>query len=594
MFRNPFKTLRIDYLLFGAFAGLIVLLLFMITWLSYNLTVKELAGNTSFYQQKLLNELNKQVSIQMNTVERMALAISTNVDLVAFLSLKDDFYERQRTQKEIEKYLSNEVYSMEIMDSIELYMENPALPISQTGVVSVSRFSALQDQAWFPMIANSDFSWVGEREIVTAFNGTQQVISFARKIYTNTGKYQGLLIMNVIAEPIKRIMRGEETDGVRILLDMGKRVIISTRSPAEGPDWETQLMQTSIGKYDVHALRDSIGDSKGEFIVAVSDVPSSDWTLIELTPWRTITKGSFRIAAISIFIGVSFILISIFFTLFLSKQFIRPITLLLKAMSMSSIDTGKINLPSDYNNEFGVLFTAYRKFVERIEQLYASLEDKYLRQREVEIQALQAMINPHFLYNTLDQINWMAIEANQSKISKVLELTGNMFRIGLSNGEPVITIEDELEHVRCYLEIQQMRWEEGLYYKFDVPDPIKKLYIPKLILQPFVENAVIHGLNDRDRGCIEIRIREEYGQLLITIRDDGVGLKSDWNVARNRKTGGYGIKNVKERMDAYFGPPYGIAISSEAGLGTTVTITIPRMENKMIGGKAHVEDRTGG
>lgn len=589
MIRNPFKTFRIDYLLFGTFAGLIVMLLFMITWLSYHLTAKELASNTSFYQQKLLNELDKQVSIQMDAVERMALAISTNVDLIAFLSLKSDFYERQRTQKEIEKYLSNEVYSMVILDSIEMYMDSPALPVSQTGVVSISRMTELLDQKWFPMIENSDFSWIGERRIVTAFNGTQQVISLARKIYNHAGIYKGLLVLNVITTPVKKIMQGEETDGVRILLDTGNRVILSTGSAAGDPAME----QIFKSRYDLPALRDKLSGSSGDYIVVVSDVPSSDWTIIELTPWRTIANGSFRIAAISISIGVSFILVSLFFTLFLSKQFIRPITLLLKAMSKSTIETERINLPTDYKNEFGVLFNAYRKFVERIEQLYASLEDKYLRQREAEIQALQAMINPHFLYNTLDQINWMAIEANQGKISKVLELTGNMFRIGLSNGNPVITIQDELEHIRCYLEIQQMRWGEGLYAKFDVPDPIKKLYIPKLIMQPFVENAVIHGLNERECGYIEIRITEESNGLIIMIQDDGIGIKPDWAAAKDRKTGGYGIKNVKDRIEAYFGSPYGIVISGTEGLGTTVKIKIPRMENEMIGGKAHVEDRTG-
>ncbi len=139
----------------------------------------------------------------------------------------------------------------------------------------------------------------------------------------------------------------------------------------------------------------------------------------------------------------------------------------------------KINLPEDYRNEFGVLFSGYRKLIDRIQQLYVSLEDQYKRQRSAEIKALQAMINPHFLYNTLDQLNWMAIEAGQDRMSRILELMGTMFRIGLSNGESLITLREELLHTECYLKIQQLRWEEGLTVEIDVPEQLQHFFYPQ-------------------------------------------------------------------------------------------------------------------
>jgi len=588
MIQKLFKTQRIDYLFFGSFAGLIIVLLLLIIVITYHLTVQELAGSTSHYQQKLLNELNKQIALRMKSVEQVSLAISRNEDLLNFLSMNDDFYARQRAQIEIEKYLANEVYSTMIIQSIELYMKNPALPVTKRGTVTIAAMDRLKKQVWYPMVERSDFTWIEEHQIDTDFHGKQSVISFARKIYDSFGKFRGVLILNVQASSIKEILQGEESEVKRILLDTGKRYITSIGNGATKDNVTMYIRQMKEGESYVHAVAD--GDLKKNGVILVSDKVSTEWTLVEITPWDQITRGSFRIAMILIGVGALFIFISLYFTLFLSRQFFKPIRILLHAMSQSNIGRSQIDLPSDYANEFGVLFKGFQKFVERIRELYQSLEDKYLRQREVEIRALQAMIHPHFLYNTLDQVNWMAIEANQRKISRVLELMGRMFRIGLSNGETLITIREELEHVRCYLEIQQIRWEEGLTVTIDVPEPLKDLYIPKLTLQPFVENAVVHGFNDRETGTIEIRASETPKGILIIVQDDGVGIRPDWKTRKVTNTGGYGIRNVMERIDAYFGPPYGIDITGLPDQGTTVNIYIPRLTEKSRGGENNVEN----
>ncbi|GAA3333135.1 hypothetical protein GCM10020331_096020 [Ectobacillus funiculus] len=243
-------------------------------------------------------------------------------------------------------------------------------------------------------------------------------------------------------------------------------------------------------------------------------------------------------------------------------------------------------LPSDYHNEFGLLFQGYRRLMNRIEELYRSLEEQHRRQRKAEILALQAMINPHFLYNTLDQVNWMAIEAGQEQISRVLELMGKMFRIGLSNGESVIRIEEELTHLECYMEIQQIRWGEGLTFTTEIPNHIKEYYIPKLTFQPFVENALMHGFHGRSTGSINIAAYEIEDDLLFTVSDNGVGIRADAEMnKKKKKTGGYGMRNVRERMESYFGHPYGIEVDSEEGKGTTISIRIPKLrEKKYLGG----------
>jgi len=204
------------------------------------------------------------------------------------------------------------------------------------------------------------------------------------------------------------------------------------------------------------------------------------------------------------------------------------------------------------------------------------------------------MINPHFLYNTLDQINWMAIAAGQERISRVLELTGKMFRIGLSNGESLILVRDELTHLECYLQIQQIRWGEGLTYELHVPEPLKDLYVPKLTLQPLVENAVIHGFNGRPSGRIEVSAADEADHIVWTVRDDGIGYDPSRGSPGQKIVGGYGLRNLRERLCAFFGDGFGtISLEGSATRGTTVTFRTPKLrERRSIGGGLlHVENR---
>ncbi|WP_258168804.1 sensor histidine kinase [Paenibacillus sp. AR247] len=207
------------------------------------------------------------------------------------------------------------------------------------------------------------------------------------------------------------------------------------------------------------------------------------------------------------------------------------------------------------------------------------------------------MINPHFLYNTLDQLNWMALEAGQEEISRVLELMGQMFRIGLSGGESLIPIQDELLHVECYLKIQQFKRGQGLDWEIDCPEDLRQLLIPKLTLQPFVENAIVHGFHGRSHGRIVLNAVQEDRGIRIRIRDDGVGLRDDWKTRRRHPTGGYGIRNVTERIQVFFGPPFGVSLRNRTGgSGTEAEIYLPKLTQQpdLEGGRSDVDTRDRG
>ncbi|MFC6605192.1 sensor histidine kinase [Ectobacillus funiculus] len=576
MMQNPFKYYRIGSLFFGSFAGLIIILFGIVIWISYHYSVKEMVNKTSYYQESILNGLNKQMAIQARDIEEISLAASRNNGIQKYITGIDDEYTRFRTATDMTSDLSNLAYSIPIIYSVQMYLDNPPASEMQ-GPITYSDLQNLQNEKWYTSVIDSDFSWIGQHTITT-FRGDIPVVSFARKIYDTNGEFKALLVFNIKAADLEALIQGEDQASNRILLDSGGRPIISTGNLSVKE--YSQLIE-KIGLLSGKVDNQWSMKYTDSFIVW-SKPFNSDWLILQITPWNDLTKESRMMATILLSIGIIAIVIALLITLYLSKQFTKPILILTKGMNDYPATFREEQLPSDYHNEFGLLFQGYRRLMNRIEELYRSLEEQHRRQRKAEILALQAMINPHFLYNTLDQVNWMAIEAGQEQISRVLELMGKMFRIGLSNGESVIRIEEELTHLECYMEIQQIRWGEGLTFTTEIPNHIKEYYIPKLTFQPFVENALMHGFHGRSTGSINIAAYEIEDDLLFTVSDNGVGIRADAEMNKKRKTGGYGMRNVRERMESYFGHPYGIEVDSEEGKGTTISIRIPKLREKSI------------
>ncbi|UOF89491.1 sensor histidine kinase [Fodinisporobacter ferrooxydans] len=549
--------------------------------------MNQLEINTTSFQKSILSQLNKKLEIEMTSIEDLSLAIARNDALHTFMKGIDDTYKRNQTVTNMTNSIENITFSEPIIDSITIYLENPP-SYGQQVSIQYDRLKDMQTLAWYQKVKNSDFSWIGEHKILTN-HGKVSVISFVRKLYNSVGVTQGFLVINLKSDDFKKMFQGEGIVSNVLLLDSGGYLIVG----AGDPDF--------IRKANVYLNQiDTLGDQKeqnengvtrsNDQLVVWNRSFQSGWILIEVTPLRKLADGSFRMAVIFTGFGLIAIIVSLLFTLYISKQFTRPIFELIKNMKDIPREFGENRLPEDYQNEFGALFQGYKHMVNRILELYHSLDNQYQKQREAEIKALQSMINPHFLYNTLDQLNWMAIAAGEERMSMVLELMGKMFRIGLSNGESLITIREELLHLECYMKIQQIRLGEGITYQFDVPSEVQEFYIPKLTLQPFVENSILHGFHDRHEGHSLIRISEDKDFLHVQIADNGIGLRAD-NRNDNKQLGGYGIRNVSERLKAYFGSSFGIQMESLENMGTVVSFRLPKITDKQnFGGLQYVEN----
>jgi two-component system sensor histidine kinase YesM len=216
-------------------------------------------------------------------------------------------------------------------------------------------------------------------------------------------------------------------------------------------------------------------------------------------------------------------------------------------------------------------------------------EQKQLRKAEFEL--LQAQINPHFLYNTLDTIVWSAEAGNQKQVVKMVGSLSDFFRSSLNKGKEIVTIRDELQHVRSYLEIQQIRYQDILKYEIDVPEELFDYQIPKITIQPIVENALYHGIkNKRGGGTIVVSGKDEGETMLIQVKDDGKGMKperlkeinKDLTGTKLENTAIYGLYNVNERIRLSFGEEYGITVESTYEVGSCISIRLPKILNIIV------------
>ncbi|MBD0384771.1 sensor histidine kinase [Paenibacillus sedimenti] len=577
MLRNPFKTYRINAVFFFSSAALIALLIGIVISISYNGTSKQIEQNTSYYQQRLLNELSKKLNTSLIGVEQTSNTAAKNFDLLYGKLFESDAYERARLNSEIRDQLNYIVFGTTILQSIHVFSEHSFTSDSQGPVIFLP-MSQLSRESWYNDIRDTDSAWLKEHTI-HAKSREESVISFARKVVNNSNQYYSLLVFNIKVSDFKHLISSEDGTANIALLDAADKLITHSGNG--------NLLLSAAGKLVGEMEQPSGSRRVGNDFYVWAKSPDSQWTLIEATSWREMMSGSREMARLFILLGATTILLVFLITLLLSKRFMKPMNQLLKTMNQYSIGEEQ-QLPTDYTNEFGRLFQGYRKLTFRIEELYSSLRVQHQRQRDAELKSLQMMINPHFLYNTLDQINWTAIEAKQDKISQMLSEVAGMFRLALSNANSLVSVKEEVAHIECYLKFQKVRWEDRLSYKLNVEEDVLQEAIPKIMLQPFIENAFMHGFHGVRYAELHVNINRDADYLNIVIADNGKGLSKEWQ-SKPSKRGGYGLRNVKERLDALFGDRYVVEVKNREGSGVEALIRFP-IERQLVNREEIIND----
>jgi len=328
-----------------------------------------------------------------------------------------------------------------------------------------------------------------------------------------------------------------------------------------------------------------------DIIYALKTTENGEWRTVAVT--YTGELKAERRTQIIISVAITFLICAVilFAVLIVYSNIVnRPVKDLIKEIKRfeKEADGFIFNGGAETVTELKVISESFRHMTVKINELMDRVRREETELRKTELKALQAQINPHFLYNTLDSIQWMCEQGRTEDAAKMVSSLARLFRISISRGHELITIRDELRHAESYLVIQSYRYKDQFTYSFDVDPSLENCLCNKITVQPLIENAIYHGLDRSvDEGEIKISVKkapDDENDILITVSDNGIGMTKEQCLSILKKersdSSGIGVKNVNYRLKIYFGEKYGLSIESELDVGTTVTVRIPKKEGK--------------
>jgi len=453
--------------------------------------------------------------------------------------------------------------------SIVFYIEDSYLVVN-TQSRRYRPITDAYDAQWYAGLKENNGRpvWV----LLDGSEGGGSYVAIARELWNPDDYSQTVGILAIMTEQVNlEKMLGNSSREQALYLETADGVILASNMPTE----ELPRLSISERKVDDPAFRR----------VVINEVPcyarscridGSNVYLVSVIPIQAIRRG---MNGFSGNIGILFLAIS-FFMIMVMGTMAKSITGRLKRLEeqMRGLQKGHIRrMEEGYSqDEIGQLVGNYNAMVDRVEEL---LREQYVlgqKKVEAELKAFQSQINPHFLYNTLDMINWMSQKKESENIRSVVQAMSRFYRLTLGKGRDIVTIRDEVEMCEAYMEIQRRRYRGRIHYRVEVDEDILECLIPKITLQPFLENAIIHGINEKTggHGTVILNGWLEDGRVTLSVTDDGEGMTEE-DKTKSHQGSHYGLKNIEQRLGLFFGESIPVQIESSPGIGTCVIINIP-------------------
>lgn len=443
-----------------------------------------------------------------------------------------------------------------IMRQLTIYSEN----ISQSFGEETQPLSELEKQSWYSQMESSKgdaFIWIYDEE------------SFSMLAIHKMPSYQNITSYLVAKCNIQSLLQSFEPLAVE-----NHGVTVKAVNDLKSTSKKDEIWNYYSEKSLAYSQREIDSD-----ISVTEEIKELGFQVIYYTPREVITKVSWEMViniAVRILMCIIIILIlGRFFANYISG----PIELLTKDIQNVDSENMEVGITSDREDEIGSLIRSYNHMMKRIQDLIQENYQSKISQKEFEMKALQAQINPHFLYNSLSMINWKAIEVREEEISRITLKLSSFYRTTLNRGKTMNTIRNAVENIQSYLAIQLCMHDDNFVVHYDIDESTYEYYIPALIFQPFVENALEHGLDIKEDPDHQmwIRIGQNEKDILIDISDNGIGMtEEEVTQILNYDAKGYGVKNVNDRLRLHYGDDYHITVESRPYIMTTIHVRIPK------------------
>ena len=578
------KFKSIQSVIFAVLSVLLLGAVIIITVISLSYTRQSVFENSSLYTQTIIQQMNQNIDSYIDYMENTSYLVSSNEDVQKYLfGDTADPEARDRILSQFETILD----SRSDILNLGIIAENGRMLINN-GQHLTNQDLDIHSQKWYTnALEGRESVYLTSSHVQHIISGERPwVITLSRGIRNKemgTGQEkEGVFFIDLnysaISELCDQSMVGNQ--GYAFIVDADGNIVYHPQQQQLYNELQTENIDLVM-----NAGSDIVtwGDGINKKMYSISRSEKTGWTVVDCVRVEELLRRSNEAQSIYVLVAMGLMAVALFFSRFVAKSITLPIQRLCDSMErVQEGDFSVSDIVVDSENEIGSLTKSFNVMTQRIHELMAQNIREQEAKRKSELKALQSQINPHFLYNTLDSIIWMAEGKKNEEVVLMTASLARLLRQSISNEDELVSIGQEIEYARGYLTIQKMRYKDKLEFRIEVEPSILNIRLIKLVLQPVIENAIYHGLKYKEsRGLLLVKGFMKNGNAVLQVIDDGVGMDQETldHIYERHKvdyhSNGVGIYNVQKRLQLYYGNEYGIVYESKPGEGTTATITIP-------------------
>lgn len=549
----------------------------------FSMTMRSVRENSRIIMEANMQNTLQSINAKVEMVEKNAeiLALDDNTRNVFGNHYKDETQRVIDYQLNCARSAHNLLYLNPDINAIYHYNENMLIGQMTDSFFSVQKYASPDIFERFQLRSISGLSqWVLSRKglsnVVRPDRSPDDALAYQRVVTAHAGRNCANIEI-VIDEKVIFSSLYEQTllgDGYMVVVDEGGKIITST-----GTNSGQMIQHLGFEDYTPGACINRIENGAVQIVLPISGLDASLVTSVSL---RSLYSELYSTMPNILLLSLGSVLLCCWLFSSLAKKQLRGIPPMMRAMHQIRKGDFSTRLTSTGQDELGALASDFNYMSEKLEELMDEVYVAGQMEREAELRALEANINPHFLYNSLATITWMARLKDCPEITETTEALATLYRMVLSQGKSIISFDDEMQIVTAYLKVQKTRYEDRFDVSIDVSDEARAFPVIKNILQPLVENALEHGIAPkREKGHIRIYARVVNNKLDICVVDDGVGMSEERRreVAGGKvdpqRRGGYAIKNILERLKVFYGNRYEFALHAQVDKGVTVQLVLP-------------------
>jgi Predicted signal transduction protein with a C-terminal ATPase domain len=569
-----------------SFSALIVCALLIFLLISLNYTEETVLKNSMDYSTQLIEQVNRDIDSYINYMENISSMVTNNSDVKEYLfhnklsnSEKENLHSAVLAQFRTIMEAREDIYNIAVISS-------NGKNIINNGTDTLNDYVSMFDLDWYrEAFLFPDRTVLSSSHVQNLIkNNYKWVVTLAKNIKnpynTNaSGIFFIDLNYSIISDMCENNSLGKK--GYVFILDQDGKIIYHPQQQLLYSGLKTERIQEVMNSKKNYFVTDEGEKSK---LYTISKSKKTGWTVVGAVYTSELMKNKTQTQFMYILVAAILLILAMLLSAIIAAEITRPIKILKESMKKAeqgNFQNAKIEYIPD--NEIGILSKSFNVMNTEIQNLMEQNIYEQKQKRKSELKALQSQINPHFLYNTLDAIIWMAEGNKTREVVLMTSSLAKLLRQSISNENEVLTIEQEITYIKSYLTIQKMRYQDKLEFEIDVDKDIYGEEIVKLVLQPLVENAIYHGIKFKETKCLlEVLGYASGNDIILKIIDNGVGMSEEAlehifdEHKVNYRSNGVGVYNVQMRLQLYYGKNYGIQYESVLGEGTTVTITIPR------------------